>query len=108
MTDAYFADAHFDKVDGKTTPLQKGEYEHCTFTNCDFAEVNLGGIRFVDCRFEGCNLSLAKLRKTTIRDVVFENCKMLGLHFDECDDFGLGRVYCSGLTYTTRSTTAQS
>lgn len=89
MTDAYFADETFDKTDGRATPLQKGEYEHCTFTNCDLAEADLGGIRFVDCRFEGCNLSLAKTPKTAWREVAFVNCKMLGLRFDACDAFGL-------------------
>jgi len=89
MAVAYFADTHFEKTDGRVTPLQKGEYEQCTFTNCDFAEADLAGIRFVDCRFDGCNLSLAKVNKTAFREVAFSNCKMLGLRFDACDAFGL-------------------
>jgi fluoroquinolone resistance protein len=36
-----------------------------------------------------CNLSLAKLERTAFRDVVFKECKMLGLHFENCNEFGL-------------------
>jgi uncharacterized protein YjbI with pentapeptide repeats len=30
---------------------------------------------------------MAKLHKTTFREVKFKNCKLLGLHFDDCNDF---------------------
>jgi uncharacterized protein YjbI with pentapeptide repeats len=35
------------------------------------------------------HLSLAKLERTAIRDIVFKECKMLGLHFEHCNEFGL-------------------
>jgi uncharacterized protein YjbI with pentapeptide repeats len=34
-------------------------------------------------------LSLAKLERTAFRDIVFRECKMLGLHFEHCNEFGL-------------------
>ncbi|WP_431217529.1 hypothetical protein ACQ86N_21315 [Puia sp. P3] len=39
--------------------------------------------------FSNCNLSLAQLQKTTFRDIQFKDCKMLGLHFEDCNEFGL-------------------
>jgi uncharacterized protein YjbI with pentapeptide repeats len=43
----------------------------------------------MECEFENCNLSMAKMTKTALRDIKFLNCKMLGLHFEDCNPFGL-------------------
>ena len=59
------------------------------FRNCDFSGANLSDIVFVECGFTDCNLSLCNLAKTAFRDVKFTGCKMLGLHFEHCNDFGL-------------------
>lgn len=69
--------------------LAKGEYENCSFKNCNFGDSNLSEFKFIDCIFSNCNLSLVKINKTTIRDTKFQDCKMLGLHFDACNEFGL-------------------
>jgi len=70
-------------------PLANGEYEKCTFRNCDLSSADLSGILFVNSEFAGCNLSLAQLNKTTFRDVVFRECKMLGLQFQNCNKFAI-------------------
>lgn len=46
-------------------------------------------MKFVDCSFISCNLSLVKLVDTIIQDVIFKECKMLGLQFDTCNKFAL-------------------
>lgn len=79
----------FDKTFDNHNSLEKGDYEACRFTNCDFSNTKLSESRFIDCRFSTCNLSLAQLTKTVLQDVVFENCKLLGLRFDQCGGFGL-------------------
>jgi len=84
-----FYDQTFDKRDFKANLLQKGEYESCTFKNCDLSEADLGDIRFIDCSFINCNLSLAKFKKTSFQDVKFKDCKMLGLRFEHCEPFNL-------------------
>ncbi|RZK68969.1 MAG: pentapeptide repeat-containing protein [Pedobacter sp.] len=71
-------------------PLSKGAYENCSFNNIDLSNLNFSDFRFIDCTFNGCNLSLTKLNKTGLQDVKFVGCKMLGLHFDAVNDFGLG------------------
>jgi fluoroquinolone resistance protein len=48
---------------------------------------------FVDCRFDGCNLSMARLCNTTFRDIKFNSCKMLGMHFQKCNGFGLSASF---------------
>jgi fluoroquinolone resistance protein len=70
-------------------PLIKGVYENCLFNNLDLSNLNFSDYRFIDCVFNGCNLSLTKLNKTGLQEVKFQGCKMLGLHFDAVNDFGL-------------------
>src|SRR5699024_3193905 len=70
-------------------PLLKGEYENCTFTKCNFSHTKLSSFHFVECTFTDCDLSLAQLEKTILQGVSFINCKMLGLHFYSCNNFGL-------------------
>ena len=84
-----FIDKVFDREDFRETPPAGGEYENCVFKNCDFSGTDLSEIIFIECEFVNSNLSLAKLPKTAFRDVMFRDCKMLGLHFEQCNDFGL-------------------
>ena len=82
-------DKKIENVNFIQNPLVDGEYEYCTFLNCDFSNADLSGIVFMECEFDECNLSMAKLVKTTLRDIRFKNCKMLGMHFENCNEFGL-------------------
>jgi fluoroquinolone resistance protein len=85
MEDTYFQDQTFNRTDY----LAQGEYENCTFTNCYLAEANLSGCKFIDCKFEDSNLSLVQLLKTVFRDVQFHSCKMVGMDFEKCSEYGL-------------------
>ncbi len=67
--------------------LIKGDYENCQFTNCHLANLNLSNFNFTECTFDACNLSMCKLENTGLKDVVFSDCKMLGLHFQHCNEF---------------------
>jgi fluoroquinolone resistance protein len=87
--DHFIQDKTFDKTNFTKGPFLKGEYENCTFNNCDLSNCDLGDTKFIECQFTGCNLSMAKLSGTLLRDVRFKDCKMLGLFFDSCDQFGL-------------------
>lgn len=89
MLQAFTQDQIFDKLDFTQEPLTKGEYENCKFTNCNFEETNLNDIKFMDCNFQDCNWSLVQLNGTVLREVKFKDCKMLGLQFETCNDFGL-------------------
>jgi len=89
MNQEYVAEKTFDKIAYTENPLPIGEYEHCTFVNCDFSNSNLTDIKFMDCTFDNCNLSMAIFMKTALQNAIFKSCKMLGLHFDHCSEFGL-------------------
>ena len=82
-------DQTFDKQDFTQIQLPHAEYDHCIFNNCNFGDQNLSEFKFVDCEFNYCNLSLVKLSDTALRDVKFKECKMLGLRFEDANQFGL-------------------
>ena len=83
----------FEKNDFTHTPLLKGEYEYCTFLNCNFSSSDLTDITFLECEFVGCNLSLIKPANTAFRDVKFKDNKMLGIRFETCNEFGLSFIF---------------
>lgn len=87
MQKTYVEDKVYDKVDFATNPLPLAEYDHCAFTNCNFANANLLQIHFTNCKFTSCNLSGAKLDHTAFKDILFKDCKMFGLHFENCNPF---------------------
>ncbi len=92
MEDIYIKEKKINKIDCKEKNLKKGEYENCDFINCDSANTDLSEIVFTDCEFIGCNLSLAKLTKTAFRECKFKDSKMIGLNFENCNEFGLSFV----------------
>jgi uncharacterized protein YjbI with pentapeptide repeats len=82
-------DQTFEKLEFSLSTYPKGQYENCSFIACDFSNANLSNYIFIDCVFTTCNLSLAKLSKTTLRNVHFIECKLTGLHFEDCYPFGM-------------------
>lgn len=87
MATSYTENRRFENIDFTQQLPAKGGYENCTFVNCNFSAVDVGGLNFVDCEFTACNLSNCKMVKTGWRQVSFIQCKLLGLRFDTCNDF---------------------
>ena len=83
----YITEQEFKNQDFTKTPLEIGEYDNCTFLNCLFTESNLSEFIFSECVFEACDMSNSKLVNTSFREVNFVKCKLLGLHFDDCNPF---------------------
>ncbi len=77
----------FEKIDYTTSMLPRGEYENCIFKNCNFYNIDLSNYKFIECKFDGCDLSLVKVRNTTLNDISFLNSKLLGIQFQECNSF---------------------
>jgi fluoroquinolone resistance protein len=49
--------------------------------------VHLSGYIFSECSFKDCNLSMAQVRSSSFKDIQFKSCKVLGVHFDQCNPF---------------------
>lgn len=75
--------------------LEKGDYEYCSFENCDFSGADLKYFTFVDCTFIECNLSSAKVIGTAFRNTTFNNCKLMGINFESCNPL-LFDINCEG------------
>lgn len=88
MSQNYIEEKTFNKINFTQNLLQMGEYESCIFKGCDLSNVDLSNYLFIECTFENCNLSMVTLNMTTFNDIFFKDCKMLGLHFENCNDIG--------------------
>lgn len=89
MNSTYHLDKIFEKTDFSETPLPGIEYENCRFDNCNLSYSDLSKMEFTNCDFVRCNLSLATLNHTSFLEVRFTGCKMLGLLFENCNEFGV-------------------
>ena len=87
MSNSIIEEKLFRKVDFSSTGLAKNDYENCTFVNCVFSNTDLSNISFSGCEFNGCDLSMAVMTKSTLRNIAFKECKLLGLHFEHCNGF---------------------
>ncbi|MBK0368876.1 pentapeptide repeat-containing protein [Flavobacterium agrisoli] len=77
----------FEKVVYIDKKINNREFEDCVFKNCDFSNSNFAYNTFLDCEFIDCNLSMTSLAGTSLKNVSFKNSKLLGIQFNECDDF---------------------
>lgn len=85
----YYSDQVFENQRYTEESLAFGEYEGCTFINCDFNKAALSSYKFIDCLFRGCNLSMVAMVATVWNKVRFVDCKMLGLHFESASPIGM-------------------
>lgn len=87
-------ESHYDAVwedcDFRQHPPGPAEYEQCIFRRCVFGGGVFEGSVFIDCVFEDCDASNATVGGTSLREVVFRRCKLLGIRFDRCNTAVLG------------------
>ena len=77
----------FNGIDYSEQPLSAKEYEDCRFVNCQLNNIDLSHIAFTSCEFVTCDISLSKLINTAFRTVTFQDCKLMGLHFEDTNEF---------------------
>lgn len=61
--------------------LANREFESCAFTGCDFSNITFDHCKFIDCTFSQCNLSVADLGYSRLLDVIFHECKLVGINW---------------------------
>ncbi len=87
MPELYFTDRTYtmrDLVEGK---LPEGEYDGCVFEQLVIPGADLSRYHFLDCSFIGCNLGNVRLRNTSLKNVLFKDCKLTGMPFRDCHPF---------------------
>lgn len=82
-----FIEQKFEKIDSSS--FITGEYEGCSFINCNLYEVDFSNSFFIDCTFDSCNLTLANLNHCSFQEVQFIGSKLMGCQFKNCSTFGL-------------------
>ena len=87
MEEIVHEDKVFEKISFTAQEIRNREFLRCKFKSCDFSGSNFNYNQFVDCEFVNCNISLLKLVSTTLSNVIFRDCKLLGVNFSECEDF---------------------
>ncbi len=93
MDQAYITDIEYLNRNFATKPLDKGDYENCKFANCAFPNTDLSDINFIECEFSNCDLSSVTLSNTGLKEVIFNSCKILGVHFEQCNTFLLNMEF---------------
>jgi len=83
----FISDKTYIKIDREE--LFSAEYENCVFQECDFSAFNFKGYKFIDCSFESCNLSLMNVSQCSLQTVRFQECKMVGILFEQVNPFSL-------------------
>ena len=86
MGNSVIEDNQFHGNDYTQKHLAKADYIDCSFSNCNFSNSDISQIIFIDCEFKDCDLSLTNLANTSLQNIFFKNCKLLGLHFDSCEE----------------------
>lgn len=74
----YFSGS-FNGLDLSKKEVCSKEFESCDFKKCNFNEAMLKKCKFVSCGFTECDLSVVKLGYSQFRDVVFDECKIIGV-----------------------------
>ena len=87
MEDLIHIQKTFEKIVSTHKIVNNREFEDCVFLNCDFSNSNFSNNTFTDCEFIDCNLAITKLSGTSLKGVQFKDCKVLGIQFEECNDF---------------------
>lgn len=87
MSNNFFDEQTYKNKDYTSNLLAKGEYDTCTFINCNFEHSDLSNITFLECEFIDCNLSNTNVTHTVFKDVQFTDSKLVGVKFDTCSDF---------------------
>jgi fluoroquinolone resistance protein len=69
----------FKNLTETNTEISGVEFEGCEFHECNFTETTFRKCRFIECTFSHCNLSVIKVPQSKFSDVVFKECKLVGV-----------------------------
>lgn len=87
MSEFIFQNERFDHKDWVEQQLHNYEFEYCSFINCDFSNIAFIGCQFIECEFRYCNLSLTQMTDSVLNGVRFEESKLIGIKFNNCNNF---------------------
>jgi len=93
MNEPWYDTRTFSASDLSGQRPETREFTGCAFVDCNFAESDFSSINFADCTFDRCNLGLVKLTGTSLKNVSFTACKLIGADFSTCNDLLLSLTF---------------
>jgi fluoroquinolone resistance protein len=86
--DDFVSDDEFSSIVFKSDSLIERQFDKCRFVSCTFRETDLRSTVFESCTFIRCDFILPKVEGLTLRAVTFEDSRLMGIPFGECNQFG--------------------
>jgi uncharacterized protein YjbI with pentapeptide repeats len=80
-------DSTFSKINYSNELFEIAEYDTCVFDSCTFIKTTLSKSVFTNCEFINCNFETPFVSHTSFKEVAFQECTILGLQFEYCNDF---------------------
>jgi fluoroquinolone resistance protein len=74
-----YSSDNFDNIKYTGQTVRSKIFEECSFNDCDFSATIFIDCRFLECRFSRCNLSIVKFDHSRFTDVLFKECKAIGV-----------------------------
>lgn len=65
--------------------LSSKVFEECEFVGCSFGGARFHGCKFVECTFRCSDLSNVNVERSRFREVVFEECKIIGVDWNKAE-----------------------
>ncbi|ALP40168.1 pentapeptide repeat-containing protein [Aeromonas schubertii] len=97
---AFCLGLHFEGLELPESQHEKVEFEECRFIGCDLSGAQFRNCAFVNCEFVRCNLSMAAFPWSTLAEVTFSECKLVGIDWTRLTwapyhkEFGLRFHHC--------------
>ncbi len=81
-------ETYFEEATIKDKKFQKHSIEHCRFLdcrfeNCTFEECSLSNCVFANCSFFNCTIISPVSNYSEVKNAVFQNCNLIGIHWSE-------------------------
>lgn len=83
----FVEDLTFRKITAGELRSHGRSFENCTILNSEFQNADLSDLMFADCQFRECNLALCNVGNTAFQNVLFMDCKLVGIDFSKAGDF---------------------
>lgn len=80
-------DEIFEGANTEGLRARKGNFENCTFNDCNFTGGQFYDITFTGCKFIDCDFTGSNLLNTGLQNIVFQTCQLSGTDFGKASDF---------------------
>lgn len=80
-------DKTFTKATIEEIRTQGGQFEYCSFVQCDLRTAHLSNLIFIDCSFKDCYMANCSLQNTGLQNVKFTDCNLTSMDFSKTRDF---------------------